>query len=294
MEATVSDKKRNTGNGAKALFRYQGGKQRLCRLLVGLYPQGINRYFEPFVGAGSMFFELRNRGFQGPALLGDWNPAIVEVHQVVASDPQGFLRAYVEHVERHCRNYFYLLRNQNVSGWALADRAARTVYLAKTAFHGLLRVDRRGTIASTYGTGELLRSVLGYKSVRKASEALRGTEIRQGDFGWVENIAVAGDFVFLDPPYAGGNVAYSTEGFGEKDQQRLLQMCRNLTAKGVRFMQTNSDRPLVRELYRDFHILSVSPAPAIGRGGIGRQPVGEVVITNYEPAVAGGEIGEAA
>ena len=280
--------------GAKALFRYQGGKQRLCRFLVGLYPEGINRYFEPFIGAGSMFFELRNKGFRGPAFLGDWNPAIVNVHQVVATDPDGFEAAYRIHVEQHCRDYFYLLRDQDISGWTPLERAARTVYLSKTAFHGLLRVDRQGRIVSTYGTGELSRAVLDGERIRKASEAFRGADIRQGDFGWVEPMAESGDFVFLDPPYVGGNVAYSAEGFGEKDQQRLLQMCRNLTAKGVRFMQTNSDRPVVRELYRDFHIRAVSPAPAIGRGGVGRQPVGEVVINNYESEWAVGEIGVAA
>lgn len=281
--------------GAKALFRYQGGKQRLCKFLVSLFPMGICCYFEPFIGAGSMFLELRNKGFRGPAFLGDWNPAIVNVHQVIATDPDGFEAAYRIHIERHCRDYFYFLRDLDTSGWTPVERAARTVYISKTAFHGLLRVDRQGKIVSTYGTGELSRVFLDGERIRKASEAFRGADIRQGDFGWIESLAESGDFVFLDPPYVGGNVAYSAEGFGGKDQQRLLQVCRNLTAKGVRFMQTNSDRPLVRELYRAFHLLSVSPAPAIGRGGVGRQPIGEVVITNYEPeANATGEFEVAA
>jgi DNA adenine methylase len=215
--------------------------------------------------------------------LGDWNPGIANVHQVVASDSHGFEEAYRVHVERHSREYFHYLRDQETSGWTPVEMAARTVYLAKAAFHGLFRVNGGGRVISTYGTGELSRIILDGDRIRAVSAALQGATIRHGDFAWVESMAEAGDLVFLDPPYYGGNCAYLANGFGIDDQQRLSRLCRVLHDRGVRFVQTNSDRPFVRELYKDFLIYSVSPAPAIGRGKSRSQPVGELVITNCEP-----------
>lgn len=272
----------------RALFRYQGGKQKLCSRIVDLFPTGMRRYFEPFIGAGSVFLELRNRGFVGPAFLGDGNVEVANVHQVVATNPDGFERAYRFHVELHSREHFYWLRGQDATGWPPADRAARTAYLAKAAFHGLLRVNMQGQIISTYGTGELSRVVLDEDRIRAVSAALRGADIRHADFGWIEQEAKECDLVFLDPPYFGGNTAYTAGGFGEEDQLRLLRTCQALDAKGVRFVQTNSDRPFVHNLYRDYRIVPVAPAPAIGRGGTGRQPVGEVIIVNYDPEVKAG------
>lgn len=276
------------GKGAKALFRYQGGKQKLCSRIVDLFPVTIGRYLEPFIGAASVYLELRNRGYRGPAFLGDWNVDVANVHQVVATNPDGFEKAYHTHVERHSQDYFYSLRDQDVSTWSSLERAARIVYIAKAAFHGLLRVNTQGQIISTYGTGELSRVMLNEDRIRAVSVALQGADIRHADFGWIEQEAQEGDLVFLDPPYFGGNTAFTAGGFGEEDQLRLLRICQAFDAKGVHFIQTNSDRPIARDLYRGFRMTSLPPAPSIGRGGASRQPVGEVIITNFEPAKGSG------
>ncbi|MFZ4394560.1 MAG: DNA adenine methylase [Kiritimatiellia bacterium] len=267
----------------RSLFRYQGGKSRLCKNLVSLFPPTFNAYIEPFVGAGSVWLEVWNRGFRGPTFLGDRNLEVVNVHHVMAANPDGFERAYALHIERHSRGYFYLLRDLDTSGWTPVEKAARTVYLSKAAFHGLLRVNTKGNVVSTYGTGELSRMRLDGSRIHAVSAALQNAHIRCGDFGWVGEVAQPGDLVFLDPPYFGGNVAYTAEGFRVEDHLRLHSLCRTLDAKGVLFVQTNADRLFVRDLYRGFHFVSVSPAPAIGRGGAGKQPVGELVIANFEP-----------
>lgn len=279
-----------TQRGAcKPLFRWQGGKQRMSNSLVGLFGKGYSRYIEPFVGAGAVYLAVRRSGFTGPALLGDFNPDVVEAHRVVTSDPDGFLAAYRFHVELHSREHFYWLRGQDVSGWAPVEKAARTVYLAKAAYHGLYRVNAEGKVVSTYGTGEPSRIRLAAEHIHAVATAFRQAEIRHGDFGWVADVAQAGDLVFLDPPYFGGNVAYVAGGFGMDDQVRLCRLCRDLDAKGVRLVQTNADRPAVRDLYQGFRQITVPPAPAIGRGGSGRQPVGELVIANFDrvPEAAG-------
>lgn len=272
--------------GTKPLFRWQGGKQRLREFLVGMFAAGYGRYIEPFVGAGSVCLAVRDGGFRGPVLLGDASPDVVEVHRAVASNPDAFAAAYRIHVELHCRDHFYWLRGQDASGWTSAERAARTVYLCKAAFHGLYRVNGEGKVVSTYGTGELCRIRLGGEHIRAVSEALQNANIRHGDFGWVEDVVQAGDLVFMDPPYFGGNVAYTANGFSVEDQRHLQRVCQSLDAKGAFVVQTNADRPFVRDLYRDFRLFAVPPAPAIGRGGAGRQPVGELVVCNFEPNCA--------
>ena len=277
---------RAKGHGTKPLFRWQGGKQRLRGFIVNAFPEGYGRYLEPFVGAGSVCLAVRNGRFRGPVLLGDGNPDVANIHQVVASDPAGFEAAYRVHVERHCRDYFYELRGRDASGWTPAERAARTVYLCKAAFHGLYRVNSEGRVVSTYGTGEPSRIRLDGEHIRAVSAALRDANIRHGDFGWIEETAQAGDLVFLDPPYVGGNVAYVAGGFTEEDHLRLCRICRVLDARGVRFLQTNADRPCVRDLYREFRLIPIPPAPAIGCGGVGRQPVGELIVCNFEPNCA--------
>ncbi len=284
MDATITPGNRGAEKKTcRALFRWQGGKQRLRGRITDLFPLGIGRYIEPFVGAGSVIIEMRSRGFKGSAFLGDWNAEVVNVHRIVAADPDGFEAAYRFHFEMHCREHFNWLRNQDASGWTSVERAARFVYIAKAAFHGLVRVDRRGRIISTYGTGEPGRVRLDGDRIRAVSAALREADIRHGDFGWVSEVARPGDLVFLDPPYFGGNCAYVADGFGEDDHRRLLRLCRALDARGVHFLQTNSDRPFVRDLYRGYRMLAVPPAPAIGRGRVGRQPVGDVIIANYDP-----------
>lgn len=282
-------------SGARALFRYQGGKQRLCGRIAGLFPLGARRYFEPFIGAGSVYLEFRNSGFRGPAFLGDWNLDVVNVHRAVADDPTAFEQAYARHVELHGREHFYHLRGQDASQWAPVERAARTVYLAKAAYHGLLRVNGQGQTVSTYGTGELSRVLLDGDRIRKASEAFRKAEIWHADFGWVKSMAEEGDLVFLDPPYVNTNDRYTADGFGLDDQHRLAGLCRKLDERGVLFMQTNSDCGFIRDLYGQFHVAAVPPRPSLSCDGTSRQPMGEVIIANYEPeAKANGELEVAA
>jgi len=283
----IYQRTQNARSAYRALFRYQGGKQKLRKRIVDLFPSGIGRYFEPFIGAGSIYLELRNRGFRSAAFLGDRNPEVVNIHQVIATDPDGFEKTYRKHYERHSRDYFYFLRDQEMHGWIPVERAARTVYLAKAAFHGLLRVNKQGRVVATYGTGEFNRVHLDGARIRRASEAFRGADIRCDDFGWVEAMAQSSDLVFMDSPYVGGNVSYVAEGFGESDHLRLQRVCRSLDAKGVLIVLTNADRPYVRNLYSGFHMIPVPPAPSIGRGGARRQPVGELVITNFEPRLNG-------
>ena len=270
---------------AEAFFRYQGGKQASCVSLVDLMPKQFGAYFEPFLGAASLYFELRNRGFRGPALLGDYNPEIVTVYLAIKSDLAGFLKHYDAHAANDSKAYFEVLRDSDVKGWSLARRAARTVYLAKACYCGLLRTKPDGKFSVHYGDGKACRVRLDPAKVRLASQALWSATICHADFEWIAPLVRKGDLVVADPPYVLTNDRYTAAGFGVEDQHRLARMCQMLTERGAFFLQINSNCGFVRELYGQYRLTEVPPRTAFSCDGKSKQPMGELIITNYDPAL---------
>jgi DNA adenine methylase len=246
-------------------------------------PRSFKAYFEPFIGAASVYLEVWNRGFRGPAFLGDYNPEIVNIHMAVKSSPSWFLREYAVHAAKDSKAYFEALRDADASGWTPARRAARTVYLAKAGYCGLLRTRPDGRFSAHYGDGKPGRARLDAAKVLIAAKALWSATICHADFEWIGPLARKGDLVFLDPPYFGTNDRFTANGFGTDDQRRLAGFCRGLDERGVLFLQTNSDCGFVRELYGRFRLVAVPPRPSFCCDGTSRQPVGEVIIANYEP-----------
>jgi DNA adenine methylase len=238
---------------------------------------------------------LWSRGFRGPAFLGDQNPEIANVHLVVKTNPNGFLKEYSAHALNNSKAYFGQVRDADASGWSPAARAARTVYLAKACYCGLLKTRRDGKVSVTYGDGRPGNVRLDPARVHATAKAFWSATICYADFEWVAPLARKGDFVVADPPYAESNDRYTAAGFGPDDQRRLAAMCRILDERGVFFLQTNSDCPLIRELYRQYHLIAVPPRPSLRCDGTSRQPIGELVITNYvPPAGAMGDLAKAA
>lgn len=132
---------------AESLFRYMGGKRRMRRLLVDLMKKSFNAYFEPFIGAANLYLELWNRGFRGPAFLGDFNPEVANVHLAVKTNPSGFLKEYSAHALNDSKAYFCQVRDADLSGWSSAARAARTVFGTLTGLRPQeLRLVRRPNI----------------------------------------------------------------------------------------------------------------------------------------------------
>lgn len=270
------------GISAKSLFRYQGGKQGSCNLLADLLPSSFGAYFELMVGALSIYLAVHKKGFRGPAFLGDYNPEITNVHMTVKRCPSGFLTEYAVHAANDSKTYFDKVRDADASGWSSMRRAARTVYLAKAGFCGLLRTKPDGRFAVHYGDGKQGRVRLDPAVVHLVAKALWSATIIHADFGWVEPLARKGDLVVVDPPYANTNDRYTAVGFGVNDQQRLAALCRNLDERGVFLLQTNSDCPFIRDIYQGFRFITVPPRPSLCCNGTSKQPGGEVVITNFE------------
>jgi DNA adenine methylase len=158
--------------------------------------------------------------------------------------------------------------------------AARMIYLNKASCNGMYRVNKDGQFNSAWGKK---RSVhVSTDNIHAASRALLNTNVMQGDFGCVLDYARTGDFCYIDPPYPNSFQAYTAIGFDDSDQSRLHSVCVELDKRNVMFMQSNSDCPLIRRLYSDFHhIVPVQARRSISCDGDGRGTANELLITNY-------------
>ncbi|HXF57251.1 MAG TPA: Dam family site-specific DNA-(adenine-N6)-methyltransferase, partial [Actinomycetota bacterium] len=181
------------GDRAKPFLKWAGGKTRLARLLASMAPPFTGRYFEPFMGSAALFFELAPER----AVLSDANEDLVVCFQEVARDPY----TVMDLLDRmpNTREAYMAVRRQDPTKLSGPERAARVIYLNKTGFRGLWRVNRRGEFNVPYG--EYSRPYYNRENLLRASKALAVADIRVADFEEVMGQAVAGDFIYLDPPY---------------------------------------------------------------------------------------------
>ncbi|MCY4146655.1 MAG: Dam family site-specific DNA-(adenine-N6)-methyltransferase, partial [Chloroflexi bacterium] len=219
---------------------------------------------------------------QGASLF-DINFDLVIAYQVVQRETEPLIIKLHEHAANHSKDYYYHIRNQH----QLADRvgiAARFIYLNKTCFNGLWRVNSKGEFNVPLGSYEN-PAICQPEVLRACHVSLQGVDVRLRDF---RKLAVgAGDFVYLDPPYhtqkSGGFTKYAQGDFGKGEHEALRDLCLKLHERGVKFMLSNSDTPLVRALYADapFAIEEVQAPRMVNRNPAGRGAVNELLVRNY-------------
>ncbi|MFP6867810.1 MAG: DNA adenine methylase [Nitrospinota bacterium] len=267
---------------ARPFIKWAGGKGRLLAQYAPLFPDEIRDYHEPFLGSGAVFFHLRQR-IGGRAFLSDRIGELVRSFGAVRDDLEGVIRHLGRHVYE--RGHYYRVRSQNPARLSVAGLAARFIYLNRTGFNGLYRVNRSGRFNVPFGR-HTNPTICDAEGLRLASHALAGAEIEQRGYQKLSGWAEAGDFVYLDPPYhpltkTANFTSYTADRFGEADQRTLAQACRELDAIGARFMLSNSATPLIRDLYKDFDIRQVFAARAINSQSSKRGKIPEVVVRNY-------------
>ncbi len=266
-------------------MKWVGGKSRLLAQLLPLLPPGseLMRHVEPFFGGGALFFARRPER----ALLCDVNPSLVATYEAVRDQ----VDRVIAHLERlsaaHKVERYYEVRHRYNHGKRIdqPERAAMFVYLNKTCFNGLHRVNRRGEFnvpAGRYDNPRILDEGL----LRAAQRMLQGAELRCGSFEQVLTAAKPGDFVYFDPPYepvsaTASFTAYSQGGFGRADQERLRDVYAELDRRRCKLMLSNSDVPFIRELYAKFRIDVIAAPRAINCDAKKRGLVSEVVVRNY-------------
>lgn len=263
----------------KSFLKWAGGKTRYATTLVSLAPPYTGCYREPFLGSGAVFFELR----PAAAVLSDANPELIACFSAVADDPHGVMKR-LDGMPNN-REYFETVRRQDPANLSVMERAARVIYLNKTSFRGLWRVNRRGEFNTPYGAYD--RPYYNRENMLRAAKALTAAELLNCDFEEALNRAEPGDWVYLDPPYVplGGWAdfkRYTPGQFGEADHERLSGAMTRASARGVFVTMTNSDTPFVRDLFgKEFSMHLLATRRDINLQSAKRGSW-DLVMTNYE------------
>lgn len=267
---------------AAPFLKWAGGKRSLLPDLRARLPTTFGAYYEPFAGGGALLFDLLPR--DGRTAISDSNAALIHTYLAVRDHPGELIERLKEHAAQHSPEYYYMVRAQHNLTDPLTI-AARTIYLNKTCFNGLWRVNRRGEFNVPIGR-YAKPAICDAANLRACHHALAGVEIRCQDYAAIT--PQAGDFVYLDPPYdpvsrTASFTAYGMMGFGEKDQEALADFCGALGASGVMFMLSNSHTPFIRSLYeaRGFQVDVVRAPRAVNSKASARGSVEEVIVTNY-------------
>lgn len=261
-------------------IKWAGGKSRLIRQFMPLFPRNCNFLVEPFVGGGAVFFNLRPT----KAILIDTNQELINFYKVVKDNLELLL------VESRCHKndeeYYYRIRALDVSTLNNIQRASRFLYLNKTAYNGLWRENRKGQHNAPFGWYQNPR-IVDEQNLRKVNTLLQRAELNQEDFSFVLNVAKPDRFIYMDPPYhplsiTSNFTSYTANSFNEGDQRRLADVFSELDHLGCRVMLSNSDTPLILELYKRYNICKVTARRAINCQAEGRGLINELVIRNYE------------
>lgn len=284
---TAHRKKPVTTSGASRrpspFLKWAGGKTQLLSTFDQFIPEKFNRYHEPFVGGGAMFFHMVGRTPGLNASLSDLNDELINCYAVVRDNVEQLIKALKKH--RNESDYFYQVRALDTSQLNEVQRAARLIYLNKTCFNGLYRVNSRGQFNVPFGSYKNPRTC-DEDNLRAASEALAKTKLKHEHFSDALKSAKAGDFVYLDPPYqplsaTSSFTSYTSKCFGDKDQQQLAAVFAELDKRGCRVMLSNSDNEFVSDLYRKYRLELVYATRAINCRADRRGKITELLIMNY-------------
>lgn len=217
------------------------------------------------------------------AILSDANYELIETYQVVKSHVGKLIASLKRH--RNEREHYYAVRAKEPSRLTRVQRASRFIFLNRTCYNGLYRVNRQGRFNVPFGS-YVRPTICDEPTLRAATRALRAATLRCADFDDTLDLASRGDLVYLDPPYHPLNVtssftSYFKDPFGEDEQRRLADTYRRLDRRGCQLMLSNSDTPLVRSLYSRYRLVPHQARRAISCKADGRGPVGELLILNY-------------
>lgn len=233
----------------RPFLRWAGGKTRLLKSILPHVPAAFRTYHEPFLGSGAVFFAVRDRASEGHR-LSDLNEELVNIWNVLQQDPASFLKALAAYDGRNDEDDYYVIRAARAKGDV--QRAARFFYLNQTAWNGLWRVNRWGVFNVPWGARPFRG--IDWDAVLAVSKVLSGSRIACEDFRASLERAKAGDFVYLDPPYLPVSDTSKFSGYTEKrfrpaDLAELAELTQWLSERGVHWIMSNRDTPIVRELF---------------------------------------------
>lgn len=273
-----------TTDTAKPFVKWVGGKKQLLPDLVERVPADFGRYYEPFVGGGALFFHLQPQR----ACLTDVNSDLVNLYTVIRDKVDELVEDLHQHVYE--KTYFYQMRGMDRTPeyeiWTDVQKASRFIYLNKTCYNGLYRVNSKGQFNAPFGR-YTNPTILDSDNLYACHIALKKAVIEETSFYSVRRRIRSNDFVYFDPPYApltatASFTGYTKGGFDEDMQYKLRDLCRVLDKRSVRFMLSNSSAPLILDLYAEFNIDFVYATRTVNSKAGKRGKIPEVIVTNYK------------
>ncbi|MEO7729899.1 MAG: DNA adenine methylase [Kofleriaceae bacterium] len=267
---------------ASPVIKWVGGKTKLLPALLERMPAHFERYYEPFAGGAALFFRVAPER----AVLADSNHDLIGLYTCLTKDVAGVVKKLEYHRTAHSEAHYYDTRtrwNDRELAWTSADRAATFIYLNKTCFNGLWRVNRSGAFNVPIGR-YTDPPICVPSALRAASTVLGRATLRCGDYRTAVADAKRGDFAYFDPPYdpvtpTANFTSYTADAFGPEHQRELAETARALVARGCQVMLSNSDTPFIRSLYKGFQIDRVKCSRAINSNAAKRGEVDEVIVT---------------
>lgn len=269
-------------------LKWVGGKRQLLPVIVQHLPKDISnyQYIEPFIGGGAVLFNLQPK----KAMINDINVELINVFEVIKDDVENLIEDLKKH--RNDPDYFYKIRGidrtDEFTKLTKIEKASRIIYLNKTCFNGLYRVNNAGEFNAPFGRYQN-PNIVNEPTLRAVNRYLNANDIKifNGDYEDVLSEADTNSFIYIDPPYfpisAGSNfTGYVKGGWNMWDQIRLREACDKLNSKGVKFLLSNSGSDFIRNQYKDYHIITVKAIRSINSDGEKRGEVDELLIRNYE------------
>ena len=266
-------------------LKWAGGKGQLLDQYSVYFPKKIGKYFEPFIGGGAVFFHLKPEN----ALLSDSNQELINCYRQIKENPEELMDLLEAHKLRYQQNekeYFYKIREQIYENLNDVEKAARTIFLNKTCYNGLYRLNSWGEFNVPIGKYKN-PGIYDPENIRAVSEALKFTELRVMDYLEIRNHASAGDFIYLDPPYHPLNetssfTGYTEASFSDEDQRKLALLYHDLDHKGCKVMLSNSNTKLINTLYSRYNLVKISANRAINSRADRRYAIHELLVMNFE------------
>lgn len=268
------------------VVKWVGGKRQLLSEISPLLPKRITSYCEPFLGGGAVLFSIQ----PSKAIVNDLNSDLITVYEVIRDDVEELIDNLKKH--ENSSEYFYTIRDmdrnkETYAAMSKVERASRLIYLNKTCFNGLFRVNSSGEFNSPFGHYKN-PNIVNEPVLRAVNKYFSSSNITfcNEDFAVTLGRISKGSFVYLDPPYdpvsdTANFTGYNRGGFDRNEQIRLKQCCDELTQRGVKFMLSNSATTFIKELYKDYDISIVQAKRAINSDVSKRGAIEEVLIRNY-------------
>lgn len=275
----------------RPFLKWAGGKTQLIDQLLLRLPYSFAVYHEPFLGGGALFFALFRKKKITRAILSDINPELIDTYIAIRDHVREVISLLADFP--HNEQFYYEIRARDPWKMGLSERAARMIYLNKTGYNGLYRVNQKGQFNVPFGRYKS-PDYCNVENLMAVSLALRDVDLLVSPFDDVLKRAKGGDFVYFDPPYApisrtANFTSYHSSGFSDDDQRRLCDVCQQLAEALVSVMVSNSNAPIIKTLYtrsRGFYVGEVLANRAINSNASRRGKLTELIITTYPRTVA--------